>query len=70
MEAERNVTSETNLEVDNTGKYLCHLLVKKKVYSLAQVQNMYDELRIELGQKYRYQKTIKAWNYNRNRNNM
>ena len=49
---------------------MCHLQVKKKVYSLAQVQNMYDELRIELGQKYRYQKTIKAWNYNRNRNNM
>ena len=53
METGKNVASETNLEVDNNWKDLCHLLrrhalVKKEVYFLAQVRNMYIELRREL----------------------
>ena len=52
----KNVTNETNLAVDNTWKDLCHLLgyhvlVKKEAYSLAQVRNVYDELRRELGEE-------------------
>ena len=47
MEAGKNITSETNLEADNTWKDLRHLLqynvlAKKEVYSLAQVPNMYN----------------------------
>ena len=53
METGKNVASETNLEVDNNWKDLCyllrrHALVKKEVYFLAQVRNMYIELRREL----------------------
>ena len=52
METGKKRYSQTNLEVDNTWKDLCHLLryqvlVKNKVYSLAQERNMYDELRRE-----------------------
>ena len=44
-----DITSETNLDVDSASSdlyYLLryHVLVKKKVYSLAQVRKMYDEL--------------------------
>ena len=60
---EKNVTSETNLEVDNTWKDLCHLLryhvlVKKEVYSFAQVRDMYDELRGELGEEVTKSRSI------------
>ena len=63
MEAGKNVTSETNLEVDNTWKDLCHflwyyVLVKKEVYSHAQVRNMYDELRRELGEEITKSRSI------------
>ena len=52
----KNVTSETNLEVDSTWKDLCHLLryhvlVNKEVYSLAQLRNMYDEFQRDLGEE-------------------
>ena len=45
MKAEKIFVSETTLEVDNTREDLCHslryhLLVKKEVYSLAQVSNI------------------------------
>ena len=63
MEPGKNVTSETDLEVDNTWKDLCHLLryhvlVEKGVYSLAQVRNMYDELRRELGEEVTKSRSI------------
>ena len=59
----KNVTSETNLEVDNTWKDLCHLLryhvlVKKEVYPFTQVWNMYDELRRELGEEVTNSRSI------------
>ena len=61
MKAGKNATGETNLEVHNAWKDLRHLLryhilVRKEVYYLAQVRNMYGVLRRELGEevtKYR-----------------
>ena len=52
MEAGKNA----DLEVDNTWKDLCHslryhVLVKEEVYSLAQVWNMHEVLRRELGEE-------------------
>ena len=63
MEAGKNVSSETNLGVDNTWKDLCHLLryhvvVKKEVYSLTQARNMYDQLQRELGEEITKSRSI------------
>ena len=66
MEAGKNVTSKTNLEVYKTWKDLSFItilcVIKKEVYSLAQVRSIYDELRRDLGEEVTKSRSINIKN--------